>query len=184
MLLQSIGPFRHTFYETFLTLHRIGVIVGIAGIYLHLAKHTLPQLPWIYLCITFLVLELSIRTGRIVYFNSSWKQRSWTQVTLKALSGEATRVTCALPRSCNANPGSHVHVYLPRIALWSSHPFSRAWFQTSGYAHLSEKLLTEVKDLKIGQGPSTVSCIIRARTGMTLKLFNFASRADGEHASL
>jgi predicted ferric reductase len=184
MLLHSIGPFRHAFYETFLSLHRLGVIVAVAGIYFHLAKHALPQLPWIYLCITFLVLELAIRTGRIVYFNSSWRRRSCTQVTLEALPGEATRVTLSLPRSWNANPGSHVHIYIPRIALWSSHPFSIAWSQSSRYARLSEKLPSSIEDLEIEQGPSTVSCIVRARTGMSRKLFRYASQADDKHASL
>ena len=184
LIMHSVGPLRHAFYETFLTLHRLGVIIAISGVYFHLAKHALPQLPWIYLIITLLALEPLIRITRVLYYNSSWTQRTWTQVTLEALPGEATRVTFSLPRSWNANPGSHVHVYLPRIALWSSHPFSIAWSQSSGYARLdSEKLPSNKDDLKIEKGTSAVSCVVRARTGMTRTLFDFASRARKDTVS-
>jgi predicted ferric reductase len=178
LTVHSIRPLRHAFYETFLTLHRLGVIVAISGLYFHLAKHALPQLPWMYIIITLLVMETLIRMSRILYHNWSWKHRTWTHVALEALPGEATRVTFSLPRSWHAKPGSHVHVYLPKIAMGSSHPFSIAWSdsQSSSYARLdSEKLLSSSEVLVYEQGSSTVSCIIRARSGMTRKLSELAS---------
>ncbi|RAR11831.1 ferric reductase [Stemphylium lycopersici] len=179
LMLHSIGPFRRSFYETFLTLHRVGVAIAISGIYFHLARHALPQLPWIYLVIFLLVLEHAARLYRIVRHNLSWKQKTWSHVRLEALPGEATRVTFSLPHSWNANPGSHIQIYLPRIALLGSHPFSVAWSQSSGYANsLSEKLPTTIDDLETERGPSTVTCIIRSRQGMTRSLHQLASKAD------
>jgi predicted ferric reductase len=185
LTVHSIRPLRHAFYETFLTLHRLGAIVAISGLYFHLAKHALPQLPWMYIIISLLVMETLIRMSRILYHNWSWKHRTWTHVALEALPGGATRVTFSLPRSWNAKPGSHVHVYLPKIAMGSSHPFSIAWSdsQSSSYTRLdSEKLSSSIEDAVYEQGPSTVCCIIRARSGMTRTLFELAS--SGAAASL
>lgn len=81
----------------FLTLHRLGIIVAISGVYFHMAKHALPRLPWAYLFVTLLALEPAIRIGRIAYYNLSWNQRTWTRLTLEALPGEATRVTFSIP---------------------------------------------------------------------------------------
>jgi predicted ferric reductase len=185
LLLQSLGPLRRAFYNTFLSLHRLGVIVAISGAYFHMAKHALPQLPWAYLFITLLALEPLVRIGRIVYYNFSWKRRTWTKVVVEALPGEATRVTFSIPRSWNSKPGSHTFVYLPRIAPLSSHPFSVAWHTGTGYARLdSEKIPSSIEDLKIESGPSTISCIVRARTGMTRSLYDRASKAKVDHIEL
>lgn len=179
LMIHSFGPLRHAFYETFLSLHRLSIIVAISGVYFHMAKHALPQLPWGYLFISILALELVVRTVRLVYYNSSWKQRSWTTVSVEALPGEASRVTFQLPQTWSANPGSHVHIYLPRIALWSSHPFSVAWSTHSNIPKLNsdEKLPLSIEDLEYKPGPSTISCIIRARTGMTRTLYNRALKS-------
>lgn len=178
LLLQSLGPLRRAFYDTFLTLHRIGIVVAISGAYFHMARHALPQLPWAYLFVTLLALEPTTRILRVVYYNFTWKQRTWTRVTLEALPGEATRVTFLLPRSWSVKPGTHTYVYLPRIAPLSFHPFSIAWHSSSGYTRLdSEKLSVNVEDLMIRNGPSTISCIVRARTGMTRSLYNRAFKA-------
>ncbi|KAH7371340.1 ferric reductase [Pyrenochaeta sp. MPI-SDFR-AT-0127] len=179
LMVHSVSPLRHAFYETFLTVHRIGIMVAITGIYYHLAKHDLPQLPWVYLFITLLALETLARIVRISYYNFSWKRRTWTQVSLEKLPGEATRVTFSLPQSWNVNPGSHIHIYLPRLAIWSSHPFSIAWSQSSGCTtQVMEKLPSSIGDLKVDQGPSTITCVIRARTGMTRSLYKLVSKND------
>lgn len=185
LLLQSLGPLRRAFYDTFLSLHRLGVVAAVSGVYFHLVKHALPQLPWAYTFISFLLLETLARVGRLIYYNFSWKRHSWTRVTIEALPGEATRITLSIPRAWNGNPGSHAYVYLPRIAPFALHPFSVAWHTCSGYARLeSEKPPSSVEDLKMGYGPSTVSCIIRARTGMTRALYDRVSRAKTDHIEL
>ncbi|KAF2623249.1 hypothetical protein BU25DRAFT_478435 [Macroventuria anomochaeta] len=185
LLLQSLGPLRRASYDTFLNFHRLGVVIAVSGVYFHMAKHALPQLPWAYLFITLLALKPLITFGRVIYYNSSWKRRSWTKVTVEALPGEATRVTFSIPRSWNGKPGSHTYVYLPRIAPFALHPFSVAWHTCSGNASLdSEKIPLSIEDLKIESGPSTISCIIRARKGMTRALYDRASKAKTDHIEL
>jgi predicted ferric reductase len=183
--LQSLGPLRRAFYDTFLSLHRLGVVVAICGVYFHMAKHALPQLPWAYLFIGLLVLELSIRVWRLIYYNFSFSQRRWTRVTAEALPGEATRVTFTVPQSWKGSPGSHTYVYLPRISPTSPHPFSIAWSKSSGYARSDiEKLPSSVEDLKIQKGSSEISCIVRARTGMTRALYDKVSKTKSERIEL
>lgn len=178
LVVHSVGSLRHASYDTFITLHRLGVLVAGFGLYFHLAQHALPQLSWVYVIAGLLTGEVIIRVCRILYYNWSWKHRFWTQVTLEALPGEATRATFVLPKSWNATPGSHVHVYLPTMSLWSSHPFSIAWSQSqqTGYTRLdSEKLPSSAQYFEVGTGASTVSCLIRAHKGMTRTLFERAS---------
>ncbi|KAF2736726.1 hypothetical protein EJ04DRAFT_551085 [Polyplosphaeria fusca] len=224
LMFHSISVLRHAFYESFLTLHRLSIIVALSGVYFHMAKHALPQLPWGYLFISLLAAEPVIRMIRIFYYNSSFRRRTWTKVTVEALPGEASKVTFELSRAWSANPGAFVHVYLPRVSLWGSHPFSVAWYadtaqrpslptlpsyesQVSNSTSLSAsssttkvnidrlpkfdfedapniKVLTKappqpksIKDLEIRRGPSSISCILRARTGMTRSLYTKASQS-------
>jgi predicted ferric reductase len=185
LMIHSIGPLRRSFYETFLSLHRIGIVIAISGVYFHLAKHALPQLPWVYLVIILLSLEPLARFLRILHHNFSWTKKTWTSVSLETLPGEATRVTFTLPHSWNANPGSHVQIYIPRVALMGSHPFSVAWSQRSGYAKIpGEKLPSTIDDLEYQGGSSTVSCIIRSRRGMTCALHKLAAKYENTQLHL
>ncbi|KAK5163470.1 uncharacterized protein LTR77_010652 [Saxophila tyrrhenica] len=126
MFVLAVGPLRHAFYEVFLNVHRVLAMVALAGVWVHLEKANLPQLPFIKLCISFWVAELVWRFFRIAYHNFS-RKHGVTKVTVEALPAEACRVTFDLSRPWVWKPGCHVHAYLPAIALWSSHPFSIAW---------------------------------------------------------
>lgn len=125
----SAGPIRHAFYETFLNGHRVLVLLGIIGVYIHLDAASLPQLPWIQLCVALWAAELIWRTYRIYYHNWS-RKKGFTKITVEYLPAEACRVTFELPRPWKWQPGCHVHVYLPALSLWSSHPFSIAWAES------------------------------------------------------
>ncbi|KAK1069286.1 hypothetical protein LTR33_010945, partial [Friedmanniomyces endolithicus] len=126
VFVSAFGPVRHAFYETFLNLHRLLVLLGLIGVYVHLEKANLPQLPYVQLAFAFWACEWAWRTLRILYHNVS-RQHGITKVTVEALPGEACRVTFDLSRPWRWQPCCHVHAYLPAFALWSSHPFSIAW---------------------------------------------------------
>ena len=126
IFISSSGPLRHAFYETFLTLHRVMVLVGLVGVYVHLKWASLPQTPYVILCFVLWSLEWVWRVFRIIYFNFR-RQYGVTKVKVEALPAEACRVTFELARPWRWTPGCHVHAYLPTISLWSSHPFSIAW---------------------------------------------------------
>jgi len=196
--LQAWSPLRHAFYETFLSIHRILVLFGLIGVYVHLASHNLPQVPWLRLVCALWGLEWALRVARICYHNVSARQL--TRVTVEALPAEACRVTFDLVRPWTTMPGAHVHVYIPRLALWSSHPFSVAWSESRPLALpaadvAQEKLPTVAPSSSSAAGAAvpaalpapactadartSVSLIVRARTGMTRKLYDRASAAPG-----
>ncbi|KAF5014192.1 hypothetical protein F66182_14906, partial [Fusarium sp. NRRL 66182] len=124
-------------------------------------------------------------------------------VVIKALPGEACKVTFHLPHRINVKPGSHVYAFFPTIAWWMSHPFSVAWadpstcvtpsshptaawnetYNTYERKNLADNLgLTDlekqdymINELRHGNNQKTsLSLVIAARTGMTRKLYNKA----------
>jgi len=90
---------------------------------------------------------------------------------VEALPDGAARVTIDMPRPWRFKPGHHAYLYFPTIGLWTSHPFSVAWSQESTDAALmaDEKLAMNRQDILAMQSTS-MSYIIRARTGLTKKL--------------
>ncbi|KAF2756900.1 hypothetical protein EJ05DRAFT_47298 [Pseudovirgaria hyperparasitica] len=166
------SPVRHAFYETFLNTHRLFAAVGIAGVYVHLDLHRLPQVPWMWIVLLFYGSEWFIRIYQIIY--NSIATRATTSITVEALPFEASRVTVKLVRPWHPKPGCHAHIYVPAIALWSSHPFSIAWTHPEGTADDKEKM--DVESL-IGRRTTThtISFICRAREGMTRKLYEKAA---------
>ena len=67
-----------------------------------------------------------MRLARILYRNCG---RNLTQFRIQAIpgGGGACRVDFEMVRPWLYKPGTHAYVYLPRVGLWQSHPFSIAW---------------------------------------------------------
>jgi predicted ferric reductase len=177
LLLHTWSPLRHAFYETFALSHRILYIHAFIGVYWHLRQHALPQLPWTYIFISILAADYLLRISRIVYYNTSGfsRDRTITRTTIEALPGEACRLSFNITRPWTAKPGAHVHIYLPAISFLCSHPFSVAWFESQPVASSDEKLPSNSTDLDARSPNSTISLIVRARTGMTRSLYRKAS---------
>ncbi|OKL64727.1 hypothetical protein UA08_01074 [Talaromyces atroroseus] len=132
LITHSPSPIRHAFYETFLHLHQFAALLAVIGIYLHLKIDSLPQRSWIYLVIGFWFCERSMRWLRRFSLNFNFRGGgSSTMVVVKALPGEACRVTFHLPHRVQVKAGSHVYAFFPTIAWWMSHPFSVAWVDPS-----------------------------------------------------
>ena len=196
MLFHAFSPIRHAFYEFFVNMHRLLALLSMIGIYIHLDAAGLPQLPYLKLVFVFWGVDWFARAFRVAYYNVSLKT-GFTKVTVEALPAEACRVTFDLARPWTFTPGAHVHAYFPSLGLWSSHPFSVAWAETRPRtAPLEiemEKLPVTKHQSIIGQPKplvttierdgdgsrkgdvTSVSIIIRARSGLTRKLLNRAS---------
>lgn len=175
IFIQAWSPIRHAFYETFLTGHRILVMVTLIGIYIHLDKAKLPQVPYVTLTFVIWGLEVAIRTGRIIYYNYAFRRQ--TTVMVEAFDTDACRVTFDLARPWKPRPGTHVHVYLPTVGLWSSHPFSVAWSERIEMQEL-QRVITGKTELPTSSSTrTTLSLIMRARSGMTRKLHTRASKS-------
>ena len=125
ILCQSLSPVRHAFYETFLTGHRIAVLIALIGVYVHLEKANLPQTPFLQCVFMLWGGEWLYRIYKIVHYNVS--RHRCTKVKIEAMQNEACRVTLYTPRAFPSTPGQHAHVYIPSLGWFGSHPFSVAW---------------------------------------------------------
>ncbi|PNS18205.1 Ferric reductase transmembrane component 1 [Sphaceloma murrayae] len=206
MVFLAMSPLRHAFYETFISMHRALALVALIGVYIHIEKAKLPQLPYLRAVFGFWIAEWVVRIYRIIYHNISVR-RGTTRVTVEALPAEACRVTFQLARPWRFVPGAHVHVYLPSISGLSSHPFSVAWaettskvpvmdldieklppytlaspevnrdrtFSVSGGEPTLVKTEVDLRAVSNKDAITSVSLVIRARTGMTKKLYDKAA---------
>ncbi|KAF2714937.1 hypothetical protein K504DRAFT_445861 [Pleomassaria siparia CBS 279.74] len=181
--IQAWSPFRHAFYETFLNIHRLMIVAALVGVYMHLEQHSLPQVPWMHLVIFFYAAEWVLRGITILYHGVSLKQRS--RVTVEAMPGEAVRVTIDMVRPWTPRPGCNVHIYMPALALWSSHPFSVAWSApmspTSDSKEMSLPTLEgEVMAPSAPRKSKQINLICRARTGFTRQMYEKAAKSPNE----
>lgn len=173
MIAVAWSPIRHAWYETFINFHRLFAVLGFVGVYRHLLDHNLPQLPWMQAVFILWALEYVARIFSITWYNVG--RHGVTTVTVEALPSEACRVTFNLVRPWRPRAGCHAHFYLPSIGYWSSHPFSVAWADTVASRPTDpEKLQPTVHEDPTAHATS-VSMVIRARSGFTRTLYNKAS---------
>ncbi|KAB8556592.1 hypothetical protein FH972_025629 [Carpinus fangiana] len=180
ILITAVGPVRHAWYETFINGHRILALAAMVGTHVHLEHGSLPQTPYMKFCWALWILEYLMRLFYLVWLNISRHKR--TKVTVEAMPSEACRVTFDLVRPWKFQPGSHIHVWLPTIGkvtnFLSTHPFSVAWTEDHVVGHFNEKLPSTEKDLdKQDKTTTSVSVVLRARTGITRKMFERAMKA-------
>ncbi|KAM7193599.1 Ferric reductase like transmembrane component domain containing protein [Rhypophila sp. PSN 637] len=167
---QAASIFRHAFYEIFKLLHIVLAIVSIVGLWYHLALKDLPQLKWLQIAVIGWAVERAIRIILVGYRNFG---AGGTKTLVEALPGGSCRVTVTMARPWNFKPGQHAYLYFPFISYLQSHPFSVAWSDEG--EHLDgEKLPMDRHDVLTKQ-KTTVSFIIRGRTGFTGTLYNKAA---------
>ncbi|PHH76868.1 hypothetical protein CDD82_3766 [Ophiocordyceps australis] len=175
LLLFSLSPVRHAFYETFLNIHIILAIVAFGGTWLHCSSGELPQLSWIIAIVALWAADRVARVFRLAYVN--WSRQGYTEALCEAMPGDIVRVTLQLPRYLHIQPGTHAYLRFWGVGAFESHPFSIAWVdhQCSNPLPASEKEPLTAMDRE--NATTAVSFIIGAQTGMTRKLFQKACQA-------
>ncbi|PHH85899.1 hypothetical protein CDD83_11021 [Cordyceps sp. RAO-2017] len=175
LLLLSLSPIRHAFYETFLNTHIILAVVALGGTWIHCSSASLPPLPWAIAVVALWMADRLARVLRLVFTN--WSNRGVTDALCEALPGEVTRVTLQLPRYVRIEPGTHAYLRFWGVRPWESHPFSIAWveYQAANALPTSEKEPLTAVDRKTAS--TSVSFIIGAQTGMTRLLYDRASKS-------
>ncbi|KAF5589109.1 ferric reductase [Fusarium subglutinans] len=178
LLLLSVSPLRHAFYETFLSVHIVLAFVAFVATWIHCAssalKGGLPQLPWIMAIMAIWFADRLARMLRIVFVN--WSSKGWTDAVCEAMPGNVTRVTLHLPRYVDIKPGTHAYLRFWGLCAWESHPFSICWVNhvRDNSLPIAEKDPLHAVDKSTMT--TTVSFLIGAQTGFTKKLFDRASR--------
>ena len=177
ILILSVSPVRHAFYETFLSSHILLAMVVFVCTLIHCVATALPgglpQTSWMVAILILWMLERTARVFRLAYCN--WSGSGYTEATVEPMPGEACRVTMRLPRYVDVKPGQHAYLRFAGVNPWENHPFSIAWFEH----HYKDVLPIAHRSAKRIQKPTatTVSFIIGAQTGFTRKLYNKACAA-------
>lgn len=169
ILLQSPSIIRHAFYETFLHLHIALVITAVATVWIHLNDR-----PAQVLVLGALICWIFERFARVyLLVRNNLSRKGCTKAEIEALPGDAMRVTLRVAKSWNFRPGQHIYLYMPSIGMWTSHPFSVAWSDES-HDHATEKALPTSRQDMFATRTSSVSLVIRRRTGFTDSLYKKA----------
>ena len=176
ILILSVSPVRHAFYETFLHTHIVLAFVAFICTWIHCVSASvpggLPQLPWTIGIVLVWCTDRLARMARMLYCN--WSSRGYTDAVVEAMPGETCRVTLHLPRYVDIKPGCHAYLRFARINPWENHPFSVAWVEHKAG---DPRLPTTEKELAAREKPAktSVSFIIGAQTGFTRKLYDAAN---------
>ena len=152
-------------------LHITAAALAVTGVYYHLAIKGYTWLRYVKVVIALWAFDRGLRLLRVLYRNVG---RKMTTATCEALPGDAIRVTLHIARPWNFRPGQHLYLYMPTLALWTSHPFTISWSENEQYVKYDpEKLSLHRQDI-VHAGQSTLSLIIRRRTGFTNALYKKA----------
>lgn len=173
LLLQTPGAIRHAFYETFLHVHILFALLATAALWVHTKGMATQNV--LLVAITFWATERFLRLFWLVRRNI---KGSLSKAEFEALPGDAIRVTLHVARPWTFRPGQHIFLYVPSIGLSTSHPFSVVWSEDqSGYSR--EKRLPSTHLESLSRKLTTMSLIVRRRTGFTNKLYKKAELVQG-----
>ncbi|KAJ5784814.1 uncharacterized protein N7503_010026 [Penicillium pulvis] len=179
LLVHSPSPIRHAFYETFLHLHIALAAICMGFLWVHLNGYAAQK--YLLGAIILWALERATRLFIIIYRNLG---RASTTATIEAMPGDAMRITLRLARPWKFRPGQHIYLYIPAIGLWTSHPFSVGWSEDEDKMSDEKSLPMAHQDLIGAPQQTTLSLLVRRRTGMTDKLYQRAADAMGGRITL
>lgn len=159
----------------------------MAALWIHLDGSQ--QMIYLKAVISIWVIERLIRLSSLIYRNVD---RSGTTADIEVLPGNAMRITLRLARPWTFKPGQHIFLTIPSVGLWTSHPFSIAWSDAPP-PHLHPRDLekgprtsqpTPPTTDTLAQPPTSISLIVRRRTGFTDHLHRKALDTPNHRLSL
>lgn len=119
------------------------------------------------------VFERLARVAKLAYRNIG---NGGTHAECEVLPGDAVRVTMKLARPWRFHPGQHAYIHMPSVGFLTNHPFTVAWSEEEKDMSMEKGLPQNSADiLEIRR--STVSFIIRRRTGFTDRLWKKAEKS-------
>ncbi|EWG55494.1 hypothetical protein FVEG_13485 [Fusarium verticillioides 7600] len=126
MLVLLMGVFRHKHYELFHASHVIGFMAVVFLTALH-RPNWAKKIPMVMLVI------FSIWTvDRLIRFSKLLRNLVNNSATLYPLPYKGTRIVLRKPGLENALPGSHCFLWIPRLRLFETHPFTIVSNDSSG----------------------------------------------------
>lgn len=175
-MFQAASIARHAYYEFFKLVHILLALAAVVGLWLHLKWIAPDALKWMVPVVALWAFDRFFRFARLAYHN--WGSGG-TKTVIEALPDNAIRITLTMARPWTFRPGQHAYLYMPKISFWQSHPFSIAWSEEAE-APSTEKLAMNRQDI-LAMRKTSMSYVIRARTGMTNTLYQRAAASyDGK----
>lgn len=177
-------------YEFFLYTHIIVVIVTFAFLWIHIMAY--PQLGFLAAAIGIWAVTRAWRFATLAY--RTWGGRGRCQAVVEALPGDALRVTLTTPRPWKYKSGQSLYLTIPSVGWITAHPFSIAWSDaehglsrsktikranTKVFADDEKRPIVRTRGGEEEMEKATYSLVIKARTGMTGKLYDRVARGDG-----
>lgn len=172
-------PLRRNFYEIFLVLHIVFVILALIGCWYHLVPHfgyDYGYQVWLYICFAFWSADRLARLVRIGYYNRFGKSKAIVEVIPDC---DIMQITVFPRITWGFGPGQHSFLYLPGLGkFWESHPFSVAGWRTTGQSPPATATAapskTGHKETNITEHaveePASIRFLIRAHSGITSSL--------------
>lgn len=176
-------PFRIRFYESFLALHIVLVILALVACWYHLVPHfnfDYGYQVWLYICFAFWSADRLARLARVAYYN----RLGGSKALVEAIPDCDIMQVTVFPRvALGFGPAQHSFLYLGGLGkFWESHPFSVVSWNTrygqpvpsvpvsTSPSNGDEKGVNVVQtQLDLREGPS-VRFLIRPHSGMTSSL--------------
>lgn len=150
MLVMLMGIWRHRSYKIFYASHIAGCIAILILASLHRPDWA-KKLPVVMTFIASMwAVDRMIQTTRICYNLVN------NQATFWPLPDGGTRILLKKPLGKNALPGSHCFLWIPRICMYQTHPFTI-----------------------VSNSPNGLELVIKAYGGFTQGIHNFATQHPG-----
>jgi predicted ferric reductase len=138
-------------YEFFLRAHQGCAIFALYAIWKHVTSSQSKR--WVLL-----LAILSAVTGALQFIRIIYRNIPRVKFLTENYGADALRLTLSLPRPWRIRAGQRVYVSIPRAGLlymFHPHPFTIAWWEGDGNG-----------------GMSSITLIVRARSGFTKKLLD------------
>jgi predicted ferric reductase len=182
-------------YEVFLHMHFIVVIITFAFLWIHIYEY--PQLGFLIASIAIWAVTRGWRFASLAY--RTWGGSGRCQAVVEALPGDALRVTLTTPRPWKYKSGQSLYLTIPSVGLWTAHPFSIAWSDADhglkrsatvlkrggtikAFDDIEKRPIVQSRPRSSEMEKATYSLVIKARTGMTGKLYDRVARSSGADA--
>jgi len=173
IVILSIRPIRHYWFEFFLLSHIVLIVLTLVGIWMHQADYAFELWP----CFLLWGLDRLARGVRVIATGRLWrplvgKSSDADLATITMLSEDTVGIT--LQRRMNWTAGQYAFLILPGVSTipFESHPFTMA-------------SISKALDGTGGPKDKELRFIIRARSGFTRRLLEAsAAQKDGKVAVL
>ncbi|KAJ1334971.1 ferric-chelate reductase [Microdochium nivale] len=161
----SLKPFRSMAYEVFVIQHIIGALLFLWLLYVHLPAAARYN---VWFCVALLCLDRLVRGAMFLWQNTKLNPvrsrctggQRWGHKVQLTLAGDATTVVTIKDVHFTWRPGQHLWLWLPRIGLVDTHPY------TIACPHRMPKTCI----------CNSIQLVIRAHGGFSKRLHRYATK--------